>query len=71
MNDVTQVLMRFSFQTKQQMTLLTEMASYPLTVLWALQEAARETPDIPDIHQRQSLVIHVVGAEVAFECNEK
>lgn len=63
--------MRFSFQTKQQMTLLTEMASYPLTVLWALQEAARETPDIPDIHQRQSLVIHVVGAEVAFECNEK
>ena len=52
---------------------LTEFASYPMTIVWALQEAAKvaqqREPKIPPLEERKSLIIHIVGAELPFECN--
>lgn len=53
---------------RNSLTLLTEFASYPLTVLWGLQEAAKLTDGIPHLGDRKSLVVHIVGAELPFEC---
>lgn len=49
-------------------TVLTEYASYPLTVLWGLQEAAKAAKGIAQLKDRKSLVVHIVGAELPFEC---
>ncbi|KAI9557473.1 hypothetical protein GHT06_017301 [Daphnia sinensis] len=54
---------------RNSLTLLTEFASYPLTVVWGLQEAAKLTDGIPLLSDRKSLVVHIVGAELPFECN--
>jgi hypothetical protein len=53
---------------RNSLTLLTEFASYPLTVLWGLQEAAKLTDGITHLGDRKSLVVHIVGAELPFEC---
>lgn len=56
---------------KVKLTMLTELATYPLSILWGLQEASKAAAvqgEIPPVHSRKSLVIHVVGAEIAFEC---
>lgn len=57
---------------KNTYTLLTELASYPLTVLWALQQAAKSclSAGLSSPEDMTSLVIHVVGAELPFECIE-
>lgn len=54
---------------RESLTMLTEFASYPLTILWALQEATKVAPKMPQLADRTSLVIHIVGAELPFECN--
>ena len=53
---------------RNSLTLLTEFASYPLTVLWGIQEAAKVADGIPQLGDRKSLVVHIVGAELPFEC---
>lgn len=53
---------------RNSLTLLTEFASYPLTILWGLQEAAKVTDGIPQLADRKSLIVHIVGAELPFEC---
>lgn len=53
---------------RESLTMLTEFASYPLTVLWGIQEAAKVAAGIPQLGARTSLVIHIVGAELPFEC---
>jgi len=56
---------------KVKLTMLTELATYPLSILWAIQEASKAPTTngrIVPIRDRKSLVIHVVGAEIAFEC---
>ena len=47
---------------------LTEFASYPLTIAWSLQEIAKVAQGIPHLAERKSLVVHIVGAELPFEC---
>jgi len=57
---------------KIKLTMLTELATYPLSILWGLQEASKAAAaqgEIAPISSRKSLVVHVVGAEIAFECN--
>ena len=56
---------------RNSLTLLTEFASYPLTVLWGIQEAAKVAEGIPQLGDRKSLVVHIVGAELPFECKLK
>ena len=55
---------------KEALTLLTELASYPLTVLWGIQQAAQSAlaNGMKAPQDLKSLVIHVVGAEIPFEC---
>ena len=57
---------------KESFTMLSELASYPLTVLYGIQQAAAavaSSADLKSVEERTSLVVHVVGAELAFDCN--
>jgi len=57
---------------KVKLTMLTELATYPLSILWGLHEASKAAVakgQITPLGSRKSLVIHIVGAEAAFECN--
>ena len=53
---------------RESFTMLTEFASYPLTIMWAIQEAAKVGAGIPQLGDRTSLIVHIVGAELPFEC---
>lgn len=55
---------------RNSLTALTEFASYPLSIVWSLQEIAKAVQGIPQLAERKSLVVHIVGAELPFECKQ-
>lgn len=51
-----------------ELAVLSDHASYPLTLLYAMQNGAN-IGDGPPLADRQSLLVHVVGAESGIECD--